>query len=208
MNRTINRTHIGWLASAALCLGLWSATATANVSVGGPAPDFTLTDSEGNARSLSDFRGQKVILEWTNHDCPFVKKHYDAGNMQDLQRETTGAGIAWLTIISSKPGAQGYVEADEANELTRTRNAAPTAVLFDPSGDVGRAYGARTTPEMFAIDAEGTILYMGAIDDQPSARPESLNGANNFVRAALADIAAGRAVATAQTTPYGCTIKY
>jgi peroxiredoxin len=208
MNPTCTHARRGWLTAAALCLGLWSTTAPASVAVGGPAPDFSLTDSEGKTRSLAEFRGQTVILEWTNHDCPFVKKHYDAGNMQDLQRETTAADIAWLSIISSKPGAQGYVAADQANELTRSRNAAPTAVLFDPSGDVGRAYAARTTPEMVLIDAAGTIRYMGAIDDQPSARPESLNGANNYVRAALADIAAGRPVATAQTTPYGCTIKY
>ncbi len=179
-----------------------------DLNPGSQAPEFSLTDSHGEVHRLSDYAGTRVILEWTNHDCPFVRKHYDAGNMQQMQREARDADMVWLTVISSRPGAQGFVEPDEANALTAERDAYPTAVVFDPSGEVGRAYGARTTPEVVVIDEDGTIAYLGAVDDRPSARPASLEGARNHVRHALEDLLADRQVAVAQTTPYGCTIKY
>lgn len=182
--------------------------ASANLNVGESAPDFVLTDSHGETHALSDYRGRTVILEWTNHDCPYVRKHYGGDNMQALQKEYTDQGAVWLTVISSKPGAQGYVEPEKANELTETRDAHPSAVLLDPAGDVGRAYGAKTTPHMYIVDTEGTLRYQGAIDDKPSARPASLEGATNYVRAAMADLEAGRPVQTAETTAYGCSVKY
>ena len=143
--------------------------------IGAPAPAFTLTDSNGKTVSLADFKGKTVVLEWTNHDCPYVRKHYGGNNMQALQKKWTAQGVVWLTLISSAPGEQGYVSAAEANKLTADRGAAPTAVLFDPKGNVGRAYGAQTTPHMYVITGDGTLVYMGGIDDKPTdaaRRPE------------------------------------
>lgn len=182
--------------------------AWATPAIGEPAPDFTLVDSNGAEQSLSDYLGQRVVLEWTNHGCPYVGKHYDTGNMQSLQREATEAGVVWLSIISSAPGRQGYVSGEEANNLTAMRGAYPSAVLFDPDGHVGHAYDARTTPGMYVIDEAGILRYMGAIDDQPTARHSSVEGANNYVRQALADLDAGREVRIAETQQYGCSIKY
>jgi hypothetical protein len=147
-------------------------------------------------------------LEWTNHLCPYVGKHYGTGNMQALQRETTGSGMIWLTIISSAPNTQGYVDGPEANKLTVDRKAAPTAVLLDPKGTVGRSYDARVTPHMYIVDAKGTLVYMGGIDDKPTTDWDDVKTATNYVRAALDDMAKGRPVANPVTRPYGCTVKY
>ena len=182
--------------------------AEAAVETGAAAPAFSVRDASGATRTLAEFRGRTVILEWTNHGCPYVRKHYDAGNMQALQRETTADGIVWLQVISSAQGEQGYLDGPGAVARVRTDNAAPTATLLDPTGVMGRAYGARNTPLMFIISPTGVVLYQGAIDDRPSARPSSLEGATNYVRAALADIGAGRSVQVAETTPYGCSVKY
>ncbi|MCW5723551.1 MAG: redoxin domain-containing protein [Maricaulaceae bacterium] len=190
---------------AALAL---AAPALAAPEVGAPAPAFSAVDSNGVTRSLGDFAGEMVILEWTNHDCPYVVKHYATGNMQALQADATADGIVWLSIISSRPGAQGHVSGDRANELTESRGASPSAVLIDEAGDVGRLYGAVTTPQMFIIDADGIVQYMGAIDDQPSARHNTVEIANNYVRAALAELAAGEPVSQTSTTPYGCRVHY
>lgn len=176
--------------------------------VGQAAPDFAVVDAEGQTRTLAEFAGQTVILEWTNHGCPYVRKHYDAGAMQALQQDAIGEGVAWLQVISSRPGAQGHLDAAGVRERLAADNAAPTATLLDPDGVMGQAYDARVTPHMYIIDGEGVLRYQGAIDDRPSARPETLEGATNYVRAALADLAAGQAVQTAETTPYGCTVKY
>lgn len=184
------------------------AQANAPVRVGSPAPDFTATDSNGNTVKLSDYKGKVVVLEWTNHDCPFVRKHYNSNNMQELQTEATSQDVAWLSIISSAPGKQGYVEAEKANELTASRNASPTAVLLDPEGSVGRLYSARTTPHLFVIDREGTLQYMGAIDDTPTADKADVETATNYVQPAIASVLSGEAVATAVTQPYGCSVKY
>jgi len=182
--------------------------ALATPVVGEAAPDFTLIDSYGEMRTLSDYQDQRVILEWTNHDCPYVRKHYSSGNMQSIQQAATEEGTIWLSIISSAPGRQGYVSADEANDLTASRGAYPTAVLFDPDGDVGHAYDARTTPHMYIIDEAGILRYMGAIDDRPTTRQSSLEGASNYVLLASANLDAGEEVELAETTAYGCSIKY
>ena len=183
-------------------------SAWAAAKVGEPAPDFSLPASSGATYSLSAERGKLVILEWTNHECPYVRKHYDSGNMQAIQKETTGSGVVWLTIISSAPGEQGHVTAAKANDLTATRKAAPTAVLFDPKGTVGRAYGATNTPHMYLVDKAGVLVYAGAIDDRPTTRTADVAGANNYVRAALQAVAAGQPVKTPVTRAYGCTVKY
>lgn len=182
--------------------------AEAAVETGAQAPAFSVQDANGATRTLAEFRGRMVILEWTNHGCPYVRKHYDSGNMQALQREATADGIVWLQVISSAPGEQGHLDGQGALARVRTDNAAPTATLLDPTGAMGRAYGARNTPHMFIVSADGRVVYQGAIDDRPSARPASLEGAHNYVRAALADIEAGRAVQVPETTPYGCSVKY
>ena len=182
----------------------WAAAA----KVGEPAPGFTTAATTGKSVSLADQRGKLVVLEWTNHDCPYVRKHYESGNMQALQREITGQGIVWLTLISSSPGTQGYVTPKQADELTSTRKASPTAVLLDPTGVVGRAYGATNTPHMYVIDKAGLLVYAGAIDDRPTTRRSDVQGAHNYVRAALEDMAAGRPVQTPVTRAYGCTVKY
>jgi hypothetical protein len=204
---------LGGAALAAAAMGgaifvLGDNTAVASVATGAPAPAFSTPDANGQTRTLAEFQGRTLVLEWTNHGCPYVRKHYDAGAMQALQREATAAGVVWLQVISSARGEQGHLDGAGARARVATDNAAPSATLLDPSGVMGRAYDARTTPHMFIISGDGRVLYQGAIDDRPSARPATLEGANNYVRAALADIAAGRAVQTAQTTPYGCSVKY
>ena len=182
--------------------------AAAVAKVGEAAPGFTTTATTNKGVSLADQRGKIVILEWTNHDCPYVRKHYDSDNMQTLQKEITGQGVIWLTLISSSPGTQGYVTPKQADELTSTRKANPTAVLLDPTGVVGRAYGATNTPHMYVIDKSGLLVYAGAIDDRPTTRPSDVPVAHNYVRAALDDMAAGRPVQTPVTRAYGCTVKY
>lgn len=182
--------------------------ALAKAANGAPAPAFRAIDSTGTERDLAQYTGRTIVLEWTNHDCPFVRKHYGAGAMQALQQEATGAGVVWLSIISSAPGQQGFVSAAQANTLTTERKAAPSAVLLDPSGAVGKLYGAKTTPHMFVINAQGILVYQGGIDDRPTANPADLAKATNYVRAALGDVAAGRTVAVATSTPYGCSVKY
>jgi hypothetical protein len=185
-----------------------AAPAFAAPQVGQPAPDFTLTDSFGKPQHLADYRGKYVVLEWTNHECPFVRKHYGSGNMQSLQKAAAWQGAAWLTIISSAPGKEGYVSAEQANELTKSRGAAPTAVLFDPAGEVGHKYEAKTTPHMFVIDPKGTLIYMGGIDSIASTDTDDLKNAKPYVKTALAEARAGKPVTDAVTRPYGCSIKY
>jgi peroxiredoxin len=190
----------GILASPAWAAGV--------AKVGETAPAFNTAATNGRSVSLADQRGKIVILEWTNHDCPYVRKHYESGNMQTLQKEITAQGVVWLTLISSSPGTQGYVSPKEADELTASRKANPTAVLLDPTGAVGKAYGATNTPHMYIVDKAGLLVYAGAIDDRPTTRRADVQGAHNYVRAALEDMAAGRAVQTPITRAYGCTVKY
>ncbi|MDR7061974.1 MULTISPECIES: thioredoxin family protein [unclassified Sphingopyxis] len=171
------------------------------------APAFELASADGKQVSLADFRGKTVVLEWTNEGCPYVKKHY-SGAMQKLQKEAVADGVVWLTIVSSAPGEQGFVEGESAKNWGQRFNAGFTHLLLDPTGATGRAYGAKTTPDMRVIDGEGRIIYTGGIDDKPTNKVEDLAGARNFVRAALDDHAAGRPVTTAFAQPYGCAIKY
>lgn len=189
-------------------LMLRGAPAWAAPQVQQPAPDFSAVDSNGATQSLSALRGKIVVLEWTNHDCPYVRKHYGASNMQNLQREVTGAGAVWLTVISSAQGAQGYVPPEQANNLTKTRNAAPTAVLLDPKGTMGRAYSAQTTPHMYVINQQGMLVYMGGIDSIATTRVADLQQAIPYLHDAFRAVMEGKPVQNAVTRPYGCSIKY
>jgi peroxiredoxin len=173
-----------------------------------PAPPFAARDIDGKTVRLSDFAGKTVILEWTNDGCPFVGKHYNSGNMQELQRRYTAAGHVWLTVASSAPGEQGYVTPAEARADLARWHAAPSDFLLDPDGVVGHLYDARATPHMVVIDPAGTLVYMGAIDDRPSTDLADVKTAKNYVAAALADLAAGRRPAVAATRAYGCSVKY
>jgi peroxiredoxin len=182
----------------------WAAAAKVDEA----APPVTAPSTAGSPVSLESYKGKVVGLEWTNHECPYVRKHYESGNMQALQRETTAQGIVWLTIISSAKGEQGYVTSAQADELTSTRKAVPTAVLLDEKGVVGRMYGATNTPHMYVVDKTGLLVYAGAIDDRPTTRKADVQGANNYVKAALESVAAGQPVKTPVTRAYGCTVKY
>ncbi|MFN3608437.1 MAG: redoxin domain-containing protein [Hyphomonas sp.] len=213
----LSRRHLslaaGMAAAVALTAGaLIASTAEASPApaVGAAAPAFTGTTSNGETVSLSDFEGKTVILEWTNDGCPFVKKHYAAppSNMQTLQKSASADDIVWLSVISSRPGTQGHVSPEEANTLTTSRGAAPAHVILDESGDIGRLFGAKTTPHMYIVTPEGELVYDGAIDSVPSARVEDIATAENYVTAALADLNAGKPVASAVTKPYGCAVKY
>ncbi len=176
--------------------------------IGKKAPDFTLPDAAGVEHTLSDYEGKYVVLEWLNHDCPFVVKHYATGNMQMLQEKYRDQDVVWLSIISSAPGKQGHLEPDEAKKITRDKQAKPAAVLLDPEGTVGRAYDARVTPHMYIIDPDGMLRYMGAIDDRPTANHADVEGARNFVSEALDLLLEGRDVEVSSHQPYGCTVKY
>jgi len=193
-------------ALVAVLLPLLSVAESARV--GDPAPTFTATDSRGKTESLAQYRGKFVVLEWHNQGCPYTKKHYVSGNMQDLQKEWTGKGVVWFTVISSAPGAQGYVTASQENEYLAQMHAAPTAALLDPDGKVGRLYNAKTTPEMFVINPEGKLIYAGAIDNRPTPDSEDIKGADNYVDDALTAAMAGKPVAMPYTRSYGCSVKY
>ncbi|MCB1323279.1 MAG: thioredoxin family protein [Leptospiraceae bacterium] len=182
--------------------------ARSNEMPGQPAPAFTLPDTNGNQISLSDYRGQFVVLEWVNYDCPYVRKHYDSGNMQALQRKFTEAGVTWLSINSSAPGKQGNFTPEQVNDLIQSKDAAPSAYLMDPAGEVGRNYGAKATPHMFVINPEGVIIYQGAIDDKPTTDTDDIAGARNYVDEALTLAMQGQPVEVNGTSAYGCSVKY
>ncbi len=197
------------MATAALTAGaLIASTANAAVESGKAAPAFTAIDANGKSVKLADYKGKTVVLEWTNHECPYVKKHYGSGNMQKLQKEATADGVVWLSVVSSAPGTQGYVDGPKANAVTKERGASPTAVLLDPKGDLGHLYDAKTTPGMYIVDKTGTLVYQGAIDDKPTSNAADIAVAKNYVRTALTEIKAGKPVTTAATKSYGCTVKY
>jgi peroxiredoxin len=176
-----------------------AAAAGSGATIGAAAPNFTLTDTAGSEVSLSDFAGQIVVLEWVNPDCPFVQRHYKAGTMKNLATTYNGQGVVWLTINSTN-----YMDA-AANAAFKTANGLPYPILIDQSGEVGHLYGAATTPHMYVIDGNGTLVYVGAIDDDPRG---SSDDPTNYVAAALDEVLAGEAVATAETKPYGCSVKY
>lgn len=176
--------------------------------VGDPAPDFTATASSGQTYHLSELRGKYVVLEWHNNGCPYTRKHYESGNMQRLQKEWTAKGVEWFTVISSAPGMQGYVTADQENAYMTRMHAAPTAALLDPTGEVGHLYDAKTTPQMVVINPEGVIIYDGAIDDHPTPDQSDIPNSKNYVDLALQEAMSGKPVETPTSRPYGCSVKY
>lgn len=206
MNYRSSRTFLAALAMAGVTV---SASLTVQAAkVGEPAPAFTAVDSNGKQVSLSQYKGKFVVLEWHNKDCPFVKKHYDSGNLPRLQKEWTAKQVIWLSIISSAPGKQGHVDGAGANQDVKEHNAAPTATLLDPKGEVGKLYGAKTTPHMFIVSPQGQLIYNGAIDDKASADAADIATSKNYVSQALTEALAGKAVSQATTPPYGCSVKY
>jgi alkyl hydroperoxide reductase subunit AhpC len=180
----------------------------AAAKVGDSAPEFTATASNGKTVRLADYRGKYVVLEWHNNGCPYVGKHYNSGNMQRLQKQWTIQGVVWLTILSSAPGKQGYVTASEENNYLTKMQAAPTAALLDPNGEIGHLYDAKTSPQMVVINPQGVVIYSGAIDDRPTTDLQDVQGATNYVSLALEQAMAGKPVQTPATRPYGCSVKY
>jgi peroxiredoxin len=176
--------------------------------VGSAASDFSLPDANGKTHSLSQYKGKYVVLEWFNPECPFVKKHYGSDNMQKLQTEYTGKGVVWLTIDSNAPGTEGNITPEQAQKITSSWKTHQTALLLDPDGKAGRAYGAKNTPHMVIINPDGKIAYEGAIDSKASPNPADIPSSTNYVKAALDESLAGKTVSTPQTKPYGCSVKY
>lgn len=198
-----------WIRTASLIiLASFATPALAAPAIGEQAPSFRATDTNGNEVSTESLKGKNVVLEWTNHGCPFVKKHYKSGNMQQLQRIAKSKDVVWISIISSAPSKQGHVDADEANALTKEREAMPAHVILDESGKIGRDYAAKTTPHMFVIDKKGTLVYMGAIDSKATADPADIAGATNYITNAIVALEEGTKVDPSNTKPYGCSIKY
>ena len=175
---------------------------------GAPAPAFTLTDTSGRTVQLADYRGKFVVLEWTNPECPFVRKHYTSGNMQDLQMQWAARDVVWLSINSTNVAHPEYKTPAQMARWLESQGAAPMAALIDGESVAGRAYGARTTPHMFVIDRSGNVVYNGAIDDRRTANPADAKVAKNYVRVALTEALDGRPVTVASTSPYGCSVKY
>jgi alkyl hydroperoxide reductase subunit AhpC len=199
------RIFFAALVALGLCTvlpAIWAA------KIGEAAPEFTTTASNGKTIHLADYRGKYVVLEWHNNGCPYVGKHYKSGNMQRLQKEWTGRGVIWLTILSSAPGKQGYVTASEENDYLTKMQAAPTAALLDPTGEIGHLYDAKTSPQMVVINPEGILIYSGAIDDKPTTDLQDVQTATNYVGLALEESMAGKQVQTPTTRPYGCSVKY
>ena len=201
--KLLRRTLIA-TAAALFATGAAHAAAT----VGQPAPDFTLTDATGKPVRLSDFKGKHVVLEWTNPGCPFVRKHYDSGNMPATQKDATGKNVVWLSINSTEKASSDYLEPARLSAWLAERKAVPTAVLMDEEGTVGKSYGARTTPHMYIVNPRGVLVYAGGIDSIPSARPADIEKATNYVKTGLAQVLAGQPITEAATRPYGCSIKY
>lgn len=193
--------------STVLALTLFILPARA-LTPGTTAPNFTGTDSNGAKHTLNEYRGKYVVLEWANRGCPYDGKHYRSGNMEALQKEWTAKGVIWLSVISSAPGEQGYVTPPEENEYLKQMHAAPTAALLDPTGTIGRLYGAKTTPHIFIIDPTGKLIYQGAIDDKPTTDVDDIKTAHNYVNEALDAAMAGKQVPVTVTRPYGCSVKY
>lgn len=201
------RTFVHTVAAGGLLAGAWPA-AWAAPAVGQPAPAFSALDTGGQARSLAEFRGRHVVLEWVNPGCPFVQKHYGTANMQGLQRAFTARGVVWLSVNSTAPGHPDHLPPAQLAAWVMRQQAAPTATLMDESGVVGQAYGARTTPHLYIVNPQGTLVYAGGIDSIASANPADITRATNYVRQALNEALAGRPISQAVTRPYGCSVKY
>jgi len=207
----LNRASRRAVMAAAVALGstlLMGAPAHAAPAVGQRAPDFVAVDTRGTQHKLSDFAGKYVVLEWTNPGCPFVRKHYGSGNMPATQKAATDKGVVWLAINSTERAASDYLQPGALDGWMKSQSAAPTAVLMDEDGTIGQAYGARTTPHLFIIDPKGTLVYAGGIDSIPSARPDDIKTATNYVNQALGEAFGGKTISAASTRPYGCSIKY
>jgi hypothetical protein len=191
-----------------LSFALFVGTSSASPALDQAAPAFSGVSASGKPLSLDQYRGKTVILEWTNHECPYVKKHYESGNIPSLQKEAADKGIVWLQVISSAPGKEGYVDGATALKLNASRNATPSDIVLDPEGKIGRLYEAVTTPHIFIINPEGALVYKGGIDSIKSARKDDIAKAENYVKLALNDLSSGKKIAKANTQPYGCTVKY
>jgi peroxiredoxin len=198
----------GLVLTTALAIGALAVAASAAPQAGKPAPEFVGRDKDGNEVRLSSLKGKTVVLEWTNEGCPYVRKHYGAGNMQALQAEAAAKDVVWITVQSSAPGTQGHVNGLEAQKWIDDNKARPSYFLLDPDGKIGRLFDARTTPHMFVIDKEGVLQYMGGIDDKATSNPADIKGARNYVREAIAAVTAGKPMSPASTRPYGCSVKY
>jgi hypothetical protein len=203
LRRQFNKIALLSLATAFVPL-----PALADPALDQPAPLFSAPGADGKTIDLAAFHGKTVVLEWTNHDCPFVKKHYESGNIPQLQKEAAAKGFVWLQVISSAPGKQGHVDGPAAIKLNLARGATPTGTVLDPDGKIGKLYGAQTSPHFFIINPQGVLVYKGGIDSIPSAKQEDIAKAENYVRAALTSVAAGGKIANPSTKPYGCSIKY
>ena len=197
------RFAFAFILSIGLC-----APAFANPEISKPAPAFSAQDLNGKTISLSDYKGKTIVLEWTNPECPFVKKFYGAGKMQELQKAALADGVVWLSINSSADGKQGNMTPDAAKKVAAEKGWSGSAYILDAKGEVGKAYGAKTTPHMFVIDKDGVLAYAGAIDDKESANPEDIATAKNYISAALAELKAGKPVAVSTSRSYGCNVKY
>ncbi len=197
------------IAAASFALAFASSFAMSAPVINKPAPTFSGTAADGTTINLADLKGQTVVLEWTNHDCPYVKKHYDqSGNIPALQKEATADGVVWLQVISSAPGEQGNVDGVTAIKLNEKRGAVPSNTILDEDGSIGKLYNAKTTPHMFVINAEGTLVYKGGIDSIKTTNPADIAKAVPYVKEALAAVAAGKKVPNPSTAPYGCSVKY
>jgi peroxiredoxin len=199
---------IRFAALAAVVLGLAVPQAWGEARVGSPAPDFSAAASDGKTYHLKDFTGKYLVLEWTNKDCPFVHKHYDSGNMQKLQETYLHKGVAWLSVASSAPGKEGYMAREEMTKYRVSHKVQSIATLLDPSGKMGKAYGAKTTPHIFIIDPKGVVIYTGAIDDHNNTDPAEITISTNYVQQALDAALSGQPVPIPSTPPYGCSVKY
>jgi len=200
--------RIAMLGAAVAATKAWPAPDSAPASVGARAPEINVRDTEGRHRTLSDFANKVVVLEWTSPSCPFVAAQYDSGRMQALQQWATSHGVVWLSVLSTHPSRRDYLAAEGAKAFNSQRKAAASVLLLDDTGELGRRYGARTTPHMFVIGTSGNVVYAGAIDDKATTNPKVVTSSRNFVRAALEDLAANRPVAVASTRPYGCAVGY
>jgi peroxiredoxin len=192
----------------ALTLALTCGLASAAAVVGQPAPAFSATDTSGKTVSLADFKGRHVVLEWVNPGCPYVVKHYGAGNMQATQKSAVDKGVVWLSINSTATDATDYKTPASMAAWMVSQKASSSATLIDSEGKVGRAYGARATPHLYIIDPAGKLAYAGAIDSKASSNPADIAGATNYVKQALTESMAGKPISAPSTRPYGCSVKY
>ena len=208
MNKMLSMTALTFTAAIAIASTGVTVSAFASATVGKAAPDFALTDVDGKAVKLANFKGKHVVLEWSNPGCPFVQKHYDSNNMQSLQKKYDAKDTVWLTINSTNPSHQDYLSNEKLKVYITAKSEAPDAYMADADGKVGRLYGAKTTPHMYVINPAGMVIYAGAIDDKPSANKADVAGAKNYVVAALDESKAGKAITAASTQAYGCSVKY